>query len=165
MTYDSRPDTYEHIGKVQDLLGQVIENLLERMADHDKSKLAPPELEAFDEYTPKLKDMTYGSDEYKACLKAMAPALEHHYLMNSHHPEHFVNGIRDMSLLDLIEMLVDWYAASQRMRPSAPSTRGDVPDYNSDFERSILLNQERFGYGDELAAILGNTARELGMFT
>ena len=32
MTYDSRADTYEHIGKVQDLLGQVIEDLLERMA-------------------------------------------------------------------------------------------------------------------------------------
>jgi hypothetical protein len=161
--YDSRPDTYEHIGKVQDLLGQVIENLLARMVEHDKSKLLDPEVKTFDKYTPMLKDLVYGSDEYKACLKAMAPALEHHYAENPHHPEHFEDGIRGMSLLDLIEMLVDWYAASQRMRPSAPSTRGDVPDYDSDFARSVTLNKGRFGYGDELEAVLLNTARELGM--
>ena len=95
----------------------------------------------------------------------MAPTLEHHYATTRITPSTSSNGVEGMNLLDVMEMLCDWKAASQRMRPSAPSTRGDVPDYNSDFERSILLNQERFGYGDELAAILGNTARELGMFT
>jgi len=29
--------------------------------------------------------------------------------------------------------------------------------------RSITLNQERFGYSDELRSILENTARELGL--
>jgi Family of unknown function (DUF5662) len=148
--YDSRVDTFEHIQNVQRWLWLVIENIGNRSLAHDASKLIPPELEAFDEYTPKLKDLVYGSEGYKASLAAMAPALEHHYAENPHHPEHFENGIRDMSLIDLIEMLVDWYAASQRTR-------------DSDFERSIALNQERFRYGDELASILRNTARELGM--
>jgi len=31
--------------------------------------------------------MTYGSDEYKECLKQMGVALRHHYLHNRHHPE------------------------------------------------------------------------------
>ena len=32
--------------------------------------------------------LTYGSDEYKACLTEMKPALDHHYAANRHHPEH-----------------------------------------------------------------------------
>lgn len=43
-----------------------------------------------------------GCDEYRACLREMKPALEHHYASNSHHPEHYSNGIQGMSLFDLL---------------------------------------------------------------
>lgn len=165
MNYDSRPDTYEHIGKVRAFVTDVASRLLERANVHDASKLVAPEVETFDEFTPKLKDLVYGSDEYKACTKAMSGALEHHYAANSHHPENYETGIAGMSLLDLTEMLCDWKAASLRMkRPSAPAAEGRAaaPDYGSDFKRSIALNQERFGYSDELAQILLNTVDELG---
>jgi hypothetical protein len=96
----------------------------------------------------------------------MGAALEHHYAHNSHHPEHHEGGIGGMSLLDLLEMLIDWKAASERhgKRPPAPAAPGRpaAPEYDSDLIRSIALNQERFGYGDELRAILQNTAVELG---
>ena len=59
----------------------------------DNSKLESPEKELFDEYTPKLKDCTYGSDEYKEFLKGLKVALDHHYANNSHHPEHYENGV------------------------------------------------------------------------
>lgn len=152
MSYDSRPDTYEHIGKVRARLIAAAKNLLDRAHAHDQSKLAEPELATFDEFTPKLSALVYGSEEYRACLAAMRPALEHHYAANRHHPEHWPNGIADMSLLDLLEMLCDWKAASERTK-------------DGDLARSIGMNQERFGYGDELAAILLNTARELELIS
>lgn len=146
--YDSRIATHEHIQTVQTLMKGVIIQLLDRLTEHDKSKLKSPEVEVFDEYTPKLKNTTYGSDEYKSFLAAMKVGLDHHYRNNSHHPEHWVKGIRDMSLLDLIEMLVDWKAATMRHA-------------DGDILKSIEINQKRFGYSDELKDILLNTLPEI----
>jgi len=142
--YNSFDDTMNHIEKVTIYIGKIIEGLIYRGAVHDRSKLSDPEKEIFDIYTPKLKDVTYGSDKYKEYLKEMKIALDHHYSQNRHHPEYFENGIKDMDLLDLIEMICDWYAASQR------HAKGDIM-------KSIEMNQERFGYSDELKQILKNT--------
>lgn len=147
--YDSRLDTQDHISRVERGLDVVREHLRRRAVDHDRSKLESPEKEMFDEYTPRLRDTEYGSDEYKQALEEMGEALRHHYAHNSHHPEHFAKGIRGMSLLDLIEMLVDWKAAGERHADG-----GDI-------FRSIEMNQERFRYSDELREILENTARGL----
>jgi len=166
MSYDSRLDTYEHIERVRYYLTLTIAMLLKRASNHDGSKLVSPEVEMFDEFTPKLAEMEYGSEEYEAARKAMGTALEHHYENNSHHPEHYETGISGMSLLDLLEMIVDWKAASERhkKRPPMPASPGRpaAPQYDSSIVRSIELNQERFGYGDEVKSILLNTARELG---
>lgn len=84
---DSRIDTYKHIQQVQQLLFEVVKRLLDRAAAHDQSKLVPPEVELFDEFTPKLAESTYGSAEYEGFRAAMKPALDHHYSHNQHHPE------------------------------------------------------------------------------
>ena len=163
--YDSRPDTRIHIDRVRDYIHVARTNLRARSYAHDLSKLEEPELSIFNEYTPKLREIEYGSDEYEACRTAMGEALEHHYAHNSHHPEHYPNGIRGMSLFDLVEMLCDWKAASERHdRPPAPAAPGrpDAPQYDSRISRSIEINKERFGYSDELATILANTVREMG---
>lgn len=141
---DSRPDTYQHIQSVQRLMGRVVCDLLGRAERHDQSKLVPPEVAAYDELTPRLAGLTYGSDEYRATLREMKPAIAHHYAANSHHPEHYPDGIAGMSLLDVVEMLCDWKAASMRHN-------------NGDFRKSIEINQERFGYSDELKQLLLNT--------
>lgn len=86
---DSRIATYQHIRSVQSGLASVIAKFTSRLLGHDQSKLLSPEVEAFDELTPKLAACTYGSDEYKGYLAAMKPALDHHYAANSHHPEHY----------------------------------------------------------------------------
>jgi hypothetical protein len=148
-TYDSTPDTETHIGRVRGLLDQVAENLDQRAYRHDASKLEEPEKSAFDRETPLLRDLTYGSDDYKAALKRLGVALEHHYAENSHHPEHYSTGIRGMSLLDVVEMLIDWKAATER------HADGDITS-------SIEKNQERFGYSDDLKAIFHNTVKEMG---
>lgn len=147
--YDSRPETYEHIGQVRRYLGDAIESLLVRAEEHDRSKVEEPELSIFNEYTPKLQELEYGSDEYKQALEDMGPALRHHYDHNSHHPEHYPEGIKGMSLLDLVEMLCDWKAAGERHADGG------------NLLRSIEQNQKRFGYSNELRQILENTAREL----
>jgi hypothetical protein len=141
---DSRVSTYKHIQTVQSLMGLIISDLQNRQQIHDQSKLESPELETFDEYSPKLATSTYGSEEYKGFLAGMKPALDHHYAANSHHPEHFSDGILGMSLLDLIEMLADWVAATKR------HSDGDI-------RKSIEINQKRFGYSDDIKRLLLNS--------
>lgn len=146
--YDSRPETYEHIGVVRSLLTEVVKQLLDRADGHDASKLDDPERAMFDEFTPKLRDTTFGSDEYKGHLVDMGAALAHHYHNNRHHPEHHADGIDGMTLVDLVEMICDWLAATRRHA-------------DGDIYRSVEINQERFGYGDELKRILLNTVAVL----
>ncbi|WP_207919819.1 DUF5662 family protein [Micromonospora sp. KC207] len=148
MTYDSRPDTLIHSLRVGTLMGAPIKELIARSTQHDLSKLEPPEVETYDEYVPKLQAAEYGSDEYRACLAAMGDGLAHHYAHNAHHPEHHDRGINGMTLVDLIEMLADWRAASER--------RG------SDLADSMPKSFERFGIDAQLAKILTNTARHFG---
>lgn len=144
--YDSTKETKLHIQKVSDYLDDCIFELSERQVSHDWDKIEDPvEKELFDTYTPKLKNCTYGSDEYKSFLEGLRPALDRHYLNNRHHPEHFENGIRGMNLIDLLEMICDWKASSER------HSDGDI-------YKSIEINQKRFGYSDDLKNILKNTA-------
>ena len=147
-TYDSANDTHQHIQRVRELLFTIYNKLVARGFDHDKSKLGPVEKPIFDTVTPKLRGLTYGSEEYKASLAEMKPALDHHYAHNSHHPEHYPNGVNDMSLLDIIEMLCDWKAAGERHA-------------NGSIRKSLEINQKRFGISDQLQAILTNTVKEL----
>lgn len=63
-----------------------------------------------------------------------------------------------MSLMALIEMLCDWRAASERVKQ-----RTDDPEKMKTFESGLTHNFKRFGIEPQLAAILLNTARELGM--
>jgi hypothetical protein len=158
MSYDSRPETQQHIDRVRHFLDLVLTNLWNRRNIHDASKLVEPELSAFDIATPKLAGLVYGSEEYKQSLRDLGPALDHHFAENDHHPEHYANGVKGMSLMALIEMLCDWRAASERTKQ-----RTDDPSKVKSFEEGLKYNQERFGYSDELAEIILNTAKELGM--
>ncbi len=146
MSYDSTADTLKHIKRVNELLIFASTEILKRAVDHDETKLSSLEREGFDEYTPKLKDCTYGSDEYKRYLSELNKTLSHHYENNSHHPEHYKNGINDFDLFDLIEMLFDWKAATERHA-------------DGDIYKSIKINKERFGLSDQLELILEKTAR------
>jgi hypothetical protein len=148
--YDSRADTLAHIKRVSELLGKCAIELQKRGMIHDDSKLVEPEKSTFDVCTLKLKSMAYGSDEYKAALAELKPALDHHYAANSHHPEHYENGVDGMSLFDLVEMMMDWKAATERM-----ANGGDI-------HRSLEINTERFKLSPQLKSILANTIREMG---
>ena len=140
-------ETLKHIHEVRKLLYQMILELDERAKKHDASKLESPEQEIFGEYTPELGKTEYNSPEYKALLEKVKPAIDHHYANNSHHPEFYLHGIDDMSLIDVLEMLVDWKASTKRVK-------------NGNIRMSIDKNKERFGISDQLTKILHNTIRE-----
>lgn len=141
--------TLAHVRRVGELMVECASRLSMRAVTHDASKFSEGEFDAFAEATPLLASLTYGSDEYKAALKAMGPAVARHHAANRHHPEFFGNGIDGMNLLDLIEMACDWKAAGERHA-------------DGNFDRSIDMNVGRFKLSDQLTAILRNTGRSLG---
>ncbi len=149
LSYDSTADTLAHIRRVSALLNNVAIAFLSRAIEHDNSKLLPPEKYFFDTSTPRLKGLTYGSPEYAAELKLLGIALDHHYAHNSHHPEHYKGGINDMNLFDIVEMLMDWKAASER------HDDGNIVN-------SIIHNRQRFGMSNQLVDIFLNTVEHLG---
>lgn len=147
--YDSKPVTVAHIRRVTELVREVADDLLRRGLLHDASKLRSPEKEIFDEFTPLLERLEYDSREYHDARAAMGVGLKHHYEANDHHPEHHENGVADMDLAQVVEMLCDWKASTERVK-------------DGDLARSIERNAERFGYGDELKRLLLNTAERFG---
>lgn len=147
--YDSTADTLKHSMRVGSLMAPMIAELTWRAFEHDLSKTEDPELAVFNEYGPKLKDTTYGSEEYRRYLAEMQAGLDHHYAVNRHHPEHFTDRMDGMTLVDLIEMLADWKAATERHA-------------DGDLSRSLDVQRHRFRMSDQVAKILENTARYYG---
>ncbi|SRR5216683_2672673 len=141
----------EHKKLVASYMAHIASELFMRSAVHDNSKFSPEEFDAFVEATPQLKHLTYGSDEYRQALKHIKPALEHHYLVNRHHPEYYSHGINGMSLIDIIEMVCDWMAAVKRVK-------------DGDIHKSLEINKERFGIDEQLQAIIRGTVQDIEMY-
>ena len=137
-------ETRKHIQNVGMFIIAITNLLFKRALNHDATKLEDPELQLFTIYTEKLSGCTYGSEEYSEFLKQLKPALDHHYSKNRHHPEHFPNGIDDMTLVDLMEMICDWKAATLRHN-------------DGNILKSIEHNTKRFNIDPQLSKILKNT--------
>ncbi len=146
--YDSTIDTLLHIKRVSQLLNEAATELIKRANCHDDSKLISPEKELFDEMTPILKDLSYGTPEYQDSLDKLKVALDHHYENNSHHPQYYKNGINGMDLFDLIEMFLDWKASGER-------------HVDGNMYKSIEINKTRFNMSDQLVDIFNNTTNNL----
>ncbi len=126
----------QHRDDVIKLGSEFIEILIKRLHEHDRSKYESPEIEAL----TLIREMKYGTPEYLAVCQS--DGIKHHYKANSHHPEHFDNGIDGMNIFDLIEYLIDCTAAARR--------RSGV---NPDFRKM----QERHKISEQLVSILNNS--------
>ena len=115
-------------------LWKLASKLVWRSLVHDLSKYGWTETKHFARTIRKLRNTTYGTDEYFALLESIKPAIEHHYAKNPHHPEHYENGIRDMGALDQLEMICDWCAACKKHKDGNPI-------------QSAAINAKRFDYG------------------
>ena len=138
-------ETRKHIAIVGKYISLVVNKLQDRAMKHDATKLESPEVEGFTKVTGKLSKTTYGSEDYHDTLKSdLQIALDHHYAKNRHHPEHYPNGIDDMTLIDVLEMICDWKAATLRHN-------------DGNILKSIEHNTDRFSISPQLAKIMQNT--------
>ena len=145
--------TKKHINRVRELLYEACAKIAARAVRHDASKFDPIEKGPLDEMQRLIDaegQAPYGSEEYRRRTALLGPMLEHHYANNSHHPEHYENGVDGMDLFDVLEMFFDWKAASER---GGESTIG------------LSHSVKRFGISPQLESILQNTADRLGYET
>ena len=142
---------FEHRDRLVKYLSRFIRNLAERIAVHDDSKLSAEELEPYAIAIEEFGKHKFGSEGYDEIRMRLGPALEHHYANNRHHPEHFENGINDMNLVDILEMLCDWKSATQN--------RGG----NGDLIASIQTLAEKYKISPQMAHIMLNTAKDFGL--
>ena len=137
-------DLLEHAQEVAKRVTMMAAELIVRGIEHDRSKFSLEEYSSFVGQTVKLKDLVYGSDEYRAALEKIRPAIDHHYKCNRHHPQHFKDKVRGMNLIDIVEMFCDWHASTLRQK-------------DGDIRKSIAFNQKRFKLSDELTQLFFNT--------
>lgn len=142
-----KKDTLDHIERVRYYVNLFVNDLKHRAEIHDASKLQSPELEGFASSTLELSKCTFPSPEYTASLENLKPTLHHHYKYNRHHPEHWPEGVDSMNLMDLVEMLADWKAATERYK-------------DGDIIKSLEYNAERFNFSPQLKQIFKNTIKD-----
>jgi hypothetical protein len=138
-------ETNNHRDRVKFLLELAASELRYRGIVHDESKLSGVELEclqALKEHEAIHGRAVFGTTQYDYIKNTLlAPMLESHYSKNSHHPEHYANGVDGMSLFDVIEMYFDWQAAAERS--------GHALDLEAGFAK--------YSFSPQLANIFRNT--------
>ena len=153
MNQDQRDEamrlTLEHVRRVGILMNQCIANLMHRVVVHDASKFDVQEFDSVAEATKNLHSLTFGSKEHTDQLAMLDKWISIHYSKNSHHPQYYENGIDGMDLLDLVEMLSDWKAATER-------------HHDGNLDKSFNINRGKFNISPQLESILRNTAIRMG---
>jgi len=143
-TFEVLTDTIIHVSEVQENLQWMIHDLTMRSIVHDRSKFQDPEFSVFCSTRPEFKKANYGTPEYAAVCQKAKEGVEHHYRHNRHHTAYHENGVKDMNLLDVLEMLADWKAASRRS-----------PDLT--FADSLNTAFKKYEIGPELQNLILNT--------
>jgi hypothetical protein len=121
--FDFLCETILHISEVKENLETISSDLLKRGHAHDRTKLQEPEFSAFVSTREKFKKANYGSKEYQECCDVIKSVVDHHYANNRHHTGFYKDGVTDMTLMDIMEMIADWKAAERR---SPDSTLNDT---------------------------------------
>jgi hypothetical protein len=141
----------EHRDRLSKIMARFITNLVNRSAIHDDSKLSAHELGPYASVIDEFGKYKFGTPEYGAIRETIQGSVDHHYAHNRHHPEHFENGINDMNLIDILEMIADWKSATQ-------NTGG-----NGDIMKSIEILSKKYGIAPQLVHILVNTVNDFGL--
>lgn len=95
-----------HKKKVKDRMLFLAKEIIKRAEEHDNSKLKLPEINWLIEMDKEPK-VEYGTPEYFEKMKRWDKFFKHHYKNNSHHPDHYVQGVYGMTIVDLVEMMCD----------------------------------------------------------
>lgn len=103
-----------HIIRVRKHIATFVQLLINRSLNHDNSKLQEPEFTWWNEMDKEPR-YPYGSEEYKDKTKRWKKVFKHHYSNNRHHPEFYEDGVNDMTLVDIVEMMCDWLGYKQNV--------------------------------------------------
>jgi len=136
-----------HRAYVAEALDLVTSEIGRRATVHDLSKLLDDEFNGFTRINAAARVHKFGSPEYQAGIDRERPIVDLHFMRNRHHPERpgllgeaaeTARGLPDdftywqaragaeMTFLDVIEMVCDWWAARKGYddpRPWAESVR------------------------------------------
>jgi len=148
-TFDFLCDIILHVSEVQENLEIIASELRKRGYAHDRTKFKELEFDAFVSTRDDFKKANYGTPEYQELIECVKPAVDHHYKNNRHHTGYHENGVDDMTLIDLMEMICDWQAAARRS-----------PD--NKFKDTLGFAYEKYNISEQLAKIITNTLKEMG---
>ena len=140
----------QHRLSLQVGIQRITDELFGRAIKHDIDKLKEENFEVFYLAQKNFANVKFCSDGHKKAMESLKPAIDEHYKVAEHHPQHHENGVNGMTLIDMLEMLVDWKSAN------VAYCNGGT------FIESMKSNKERFNIDDQLFSVLVNTARHLG---
>lgn len=143
---------HEHRDRVGRYLNQFAAQIMFRGDIHDNSKFGPNEFPIYASAIDEFEKHKFGSEGYLKAKESIAPAVKHHFQHNRHHPEHHKNGIDDMDLVDLLEMVCDWKAATL-----------NHPDAPGNMAHSLEFAIKKYNISPQLAKILENTIKNNGL--
>jgi len=141
-------DTIIHVDEVRENLQDCIHDLTKRSIVHDRTKFQEPEFSVFCSTRQEFKKANYGTPEYEAVTEKAKVGVQHHHANNRHHTAYHKDGIHDMNLLDILEMISDWKAASRRS-----------PDLT--FIESLPKAFDRYDIPPALRQVITNTIKYL----
>jgi hypothetical protein len=127
---------------------QFVSDLQERAMVHDDSKFGADEFPIYASMMDEFAANPFGTTGYFRAKDAIKDATARHFKANRHHPEHFENGVDGMTLVDILEMLADWKAATLN-HPEKPGC----------MIRSLDYGVKKYHISPQLATILLNTIR------
>ena len=102
-------DQDRHQRRVGRMLRVIAKELEHRQYMHDRSSYEAPERLIVARNKRLLFNRSVGkSTTLMKGATELLHAVSTHYKKNRHHPEHWSNGVWDMTLVDVIEMVCDW---------------------------------------------------------
>ena len=141
---DFKEKLFKHIEGVQNYLKTIGLIITTRGYEHDSSKVSDEEYKYFKMANSIDRNQFKTYEEYLDYVKpTLDKGLKHHYEYNRHHPEHFDNGVNDMTLIDIIEMIIDWKVS--------------IEQNGKKLEDEIGYNFDKYNISDQLKKIIMNT--------
>lgn len=124
---------------------EIISMLLNaRALTHDNSKSSDEEYKYYKMANSVNRNDFKTYEEYMDYIKpTLDKGLKHHYENNRHHPEFFDNGIDDMNLIDIMEMIADWCIS--------------IKQNGKDLYEEIEYNFDKYNVSEQLKKIIINT--------
>lgn len=163
-----------HRAYLAEAMAFVSASLERRAIVHDLSKMLDDEFAGFSRINAAARVNKFGSPEYQAGMDAERPIIDLHFRRNSHHPERprlvgeqaekersdlpddctywYARMAADMTFLDVIEMVCDWWAARKGYddpRPWAESVRLNLE------AKGEYLSAEQRWLAESVAAFFG----------